>query len=49
MVADYKKGDIPQIVLEVELVMKESMYGFNENKKTPFLKVLSAVEFIGSG
>ena len=39
MVADSKKQDIQQIVLEVEHVMKESMYGFNEMKKTPFLKV----------
>lgn len=40
MVADSKsKQAVPQMVLEVELVTKESMYGFHENKKAPFLKV----------
>ena len=39
MVADSKsKNEIQQIVLEVELMMRESMYGFHENKKAPFLK-----------
>ena len=40
MVADSKsKNEIHQIVLEVELLMRENMYGFHENKKAPFLKV----------
>ena len=40
MVADSKsKNEIHQIVLEVEYMMRESMYGFHENKKAPFLKV----------
>ena len=42
LVADTKaKHDAGPLVLEVELVNKESMYHFHENKKSPFLKVLN--------
>ena len=41
MIADNKsKQEIPQMVLEVSLKTMESMYGFHENKKSPFLKVI---------
>lgn len=43
LVADSKaKQDPGPLVLEVELLEKESMYGFHENKKCPFLKVTLA-------
>ena len=44
LVADSKaKQEIAQMVLEVDLQIKESMYGFHENKKSPFLKITLAL------
>ena len=47
LVADSKaKQEIAQMVLEVDLQIKESMYGFHENKKSQFLAL---PRFIGTG
>lgn len=35
--------NIQETILAVELVYKESMYGFGGNKKSPFLKITVAV------
>jgi len=44
MIADSKsKNEVQQMVLEVELMMRESMYGFHENKKASFLKITVAL------
>lgn len=43
LIADSRsKQEIHEFVLEVEFVEKESMYGYHENKKSPFLKVTSS-------
>ena len=40
MIADSRfKTELTQIVLKVELLQRESIYGFQENKKFQFLKV----------
>ncbi|XP_057299818.1 DNA polymerase delta catalytic subunit-like [Hydractinia symbiolongicarpus] len=38
------KDNVTQAVLNVELVMKENIYGFNGNKKMPFLCVTVALQ-----
>ena len=49
MIADSKsKNEVQQMVLEVELMMRESMYGFHENKKASFLKVNTCLKLRSS-
>ena len=46
IVADMRgsqKDSISQAVLAVEIVMKESIYGYHGNQKTPFLKITLAL------
>ena len=37
------KDGLGQVVLAVDIVMKQSIYGFHGNKKTPFLKITLAL------
>ncbi|XP_057373980.1 DNA polymerase delta catalytic subunit-like [Daphnia carinata] len=44
LIADNRsKQEIHEFVLEVELVERESMYEYHENKKSPFLKITLAL------
>ncbi|XP_057374077.1 DNA polymerase delta catalytic subunit-like [Daphnia carinata] len=44
LIADSRsKQEIHEFVLEVELVERESMYEYHENKKSPFLKITLAL------
>ena len=38
------KHNIPNTVIAVDLVMKESIYGYSGNKKIPFIKVTMALQ-----
>lgn len=38
-----QKDGLSQVVLAVDIVLRESIYGYHGNRKTPFLKITMAL------